>query len=412
MKDLFTVMEFTIKETIKRKSFIISMLIIIGIIIIGFNVPNIIEAFSKSSDDEKAKILIVDEENIFGKELIKLDTDNEEYEYTITKEKTSQDEIKEKINNEEYNSCFIFKKEENTIKIDYVVSSLSMGESIPEDLLESFQTQYTAVQIQKAGITQEQLQAMFTQFDVNVIQTDENAASGNIFISMMISIALFFAIYFCAYQVSTSITTEKTSKIMETLVTSTSPRTIVLGKTLGIGIVGIAQVIIIVGVTVLSANLFLDAELLKTVFDMSSLTPVFYIATLAYFLLGYFMYAFLYALTGSMLTNPEDIQSANGPIAMIVMIGFYLAYFSMMNPASDINLFAAVFPFSSPFCMPLRILVGSAKTGEIVSSAAILIISIIIIAKISIKIYSSAILNTGTKMNFKSALKILKSKEN
>ena len=77
MKDLFTVMEFTIKETIKRKSFIISMLIIIGIIIIGFNVPNIIEAFSKSSDDEKAKILIVDEENIFGKELIKLDTDNE-----------------------------------------------------------------------------------------------------------------------------------------------------------------------------------------------------------------------------------------------------------------------------------------------------------------------------------------------
>ena len=48
-------MEFTIKETIKRKSFIISMLIIIGIIIIGFNVPNIIEAFSKSSDDEKDK---------------------------------------------------------------------------------------------------------------------------------------------------------------------------------------------------------------------------------------------------------------------------------------------------------------------------------------------------------------------
>ncbi len=412
MKDLFTVMEFTIKETIKRKSFIISMLIIIGIIIIGFNVPNIIEAFSKSSDDEKAKILIVDEENIFGKELIKLDTEDEKYEYTITKENISQDEIKEKINNEEYNSCFIFKKEDNTIKIDYVVSSISFGESIPEELLESFQTQYTAVQIQKAGITPEQLQAMFTQFDVNVIQTDDNAASGNIFISMMLSIALFYAIYFCAYQVSTSITTEKTSKIMETLVTSTSPKTIVLGKTLGIGLVGIAQVLIIGATAILSANLFLDQEILKGLFDMSSLTPAFYIATLAYFLLGYFMYAFLYALTGSMVTKPEDIQSANGPIAIIVVIGFYLAYFSMMNPASDINLFAAIFPFSSPFCMPLRILMGSAKTGEIITSVAVIIISIIVIAKISIKIYSSAILNTGTKMNFKSALKILKSKEN
>ena len=96
MKDLFTVMEFTIKETIKRKIFY-------NINVNNYrnnnyriNVPNIIEAFSKSSDDEKAKILIVDEENIFGKELIKLDTDNEEYEYTITKEKTSQDEIKRK----------------------------------------------------------------------------------------------------------------------------------------------------------------------------------------------------------------------------------------------------------------------------------------------------------------------------
>lgn len=412
MKDLFTVMEFTIKDTVKRKSFIISMLIIIGMIVIGFNVPNIIEAFSKSSDDEKSKILIVDEENIFGKELIKLDTEDEKYEYTITKENISQDEIKEKINNEEYNSCFIFKKEDNTIKIDYVVSSISFGESIPEELLESFQTQYTAVQIQKAGITPEQLQAMFTQFDVNVIQTDDNAASGNIFISMMLSIALFYAIYFCAYQVSTSITTEKTSKIMETLVTSTSPKTIVLGKTLGIGLVGIAQVLIIGATAILSANLFLDQEILKGLFDMSSLTPAFYIATLAYFLLGYFMYAFLYALTGSMVTKPEDIQSANGPIAIIVVIGFYLAYFSMMNPASDINLFAAIFPFSSPFCMPLRILMGSAKTGEIITSVAVIIISIIVIAKISIKIYSSAILNTGTKMNFKSALKILKSKEN
>lgn len=410
MKDLFTVMEFTIKETIKRKSFIISMLIIIGIIIIGFNVPNIIEAFSKSSDDEKAKILIVDEENIFGKELIKLDTDNEEYEYTITKEKTSQDEIKEKINNEEYNSCFIFKKEENTIKIDYVVSSLSMGESIPEDLLESFQTQYTAVQIQKAGITQEQLQAMFTQFDVNVIQTDENAASGNIFISMMISIALFFAIYFCAYQVSSSITTEKTSKIMETLVTSTSPRTIVLGKTIGIGLVGLLQMIVIVGTALICAKSFLDPELLNAVLDMSNITPYLGIVTIVYFILGYLAYALLYALTGSTVSKPEDIQSANTPVAILAVIGFYLSYFTMMNPTSELNLFASLFPVSSPFCMPFRVMMGLASGVDVAISIAILVVTILVIAKVAIKIYSNAILNYGTKMSFKDIVNMYKDK--
>ena len=132
-----------------------------------------------------------------------------------------------------------------------------MGQSVPEKLIENFSTQYTATQIQKAGLTQEQLQQMFTQFDVNVIQTDENAASGNTFVAMMLSIVLFYAIYFCAYQISTSITTEKTSKIIETLVTSTSPKQIVLGKTIGIGLVGLFQIIVIAGVAVISAKSFL-----------------------------------------------------------------------------------------------------------------------------------------------------------
>ena len=70
-------------------------------------------------------------------------------------------------------------------------------------------------------------------------QTEEQEVQGNPFVIMLISLVLFYAIYFCAYQVSSSITTEKTSKIIETLVTSTTPRTIVLGKTIGIGIVGI-----------------------------------------------------------------------------------------------------------------------------------------------------------------------------
>jgi len=410
MKDLFTVAEFTIKETVKRKSFIISMLIIIGLIIVGFNIPNIINSLSNESES-KEKILIIDENNIFGEQLIQINNDNEEYEYTISKEKVEQEKLKEKLDNEEYDSCLIFKKEDNTIKIDYVVKSMMMGESVPEDLIESFSTQYTAVQIQKAGLTEEQLKTMFTQFDVNVIQTDDNAASGNIFITMMLSIVLFYAIYFCAYQVSTSITTEKTSKIMETLVTSTSPKTIVLGKTIGIGIVGIAQVIIIAGIALISAKTFLPGDVLDNIFDMSAVTPLFCISTLIYFLLGYFMYALLYALTGSMVSKPEDINSANGPVAILAIAGFYLSYFSMMNPASNINLFAAIFPFSSPFCMPFRIFVGSAKIPEIISSIIILCIGILLIAKISIKIYSSAILNYGTKMNIKSAIKICKSKE-
>ena len=73
---------------------------------------------------------------------------------------------------------------------------------------------------------------------------------------------------FCAYQVSSSITTEKTSKIIETLVTSTSPKTIVLGKTIGIGLVGLAQMILIVATALISAKTFLEPGVLDSVLDM------------------------------------------------------------------------------------------------------------------------------------------------
>ena len=409
MKDLITVAGFTIKEAVKRKSFIISMIIIIALIVIGFNVPNILDKIFGNSP-EKENVLIVDSDDIFEESLINISNREDRYNYTITKERISNDDIKNKLENENFDSCLVFKKEEDKIKIDYVVKSMMAGQTVPEDLIQNFSAQYTAVQIQKAGLTQEQIQTMFTDFDVNVVQTDENAGTGNILAIMLLSLVLFYAIYFCAYQVSTSITTEKTSKIMETLVTSTSPKTIVLGKTLGIGLVGICQVIIIAAVSVFSAKTFLPADILENVFDMSALTPLFWIATICYFLLGYFMYALLYALTGSMVSKPEDIQSANTPVALLAVIGFYLSYFSMMNPASNINKFAAIFPFSSPFCLPFRILIKSAQTGEIITSIIVLCVSILIIAKVSIKIYSEAILNYGTKMSVKNVIKIYRSK--
>ena len=409
MRDLLTVIEFTIKEAIKRKSFIISMIIILLIIVIGFNVPNILDKVFGDSEI-KENVLVVDEDNIFAESFINLDSEEDNYSYTLVKSYISEDDIKDKLKNGEFDSCLVVKKEDNSIKIDYVVESMMYGQTIPEDLIQRFSTQYTAVQIQKTGLTEKQLQKMFTSFDINVVQVDENAASGNIFVSMLLSLVLFYAIYFCAYQVSTSITTEKTSKIMETLVTSTSPKIIVLGKTIGIGIVGIFQVIIIAGVAVISAKTFLPTDILEGLFDLSKFTPLFWIITLVYFLLGYAMYSLLYALTGSMVSKPEDIQSANTPVAILAVIGFYLAYFSMMNPASKINLFAAIFPFSSAFSMPFRILVGSAKSEEIAGSIVLLCVCILIIAKISIKIYQDAILNYGSKMSLKDVVKIYKSK--
>ncbi len=407
MKDLFTVMKFTMKDMVKRKSFIISTIIFLVMIIVGFNVPKILKSIK--GEDTVDKLLIVDESNVFEgalESLKKLDTG-----YEIEIANLKYDEVKEKIQSEEIESAIFVEKQEKNIKIKYIVKDATMMEEVPEDIISTINTLYTNIKISKLGLTEEQLKSITPNFEFSLEQTDEKA-NGNVFAMMLLSIVLFYAIYFCAYQVSSSITTEKTSKIIETLVTSTSPKTIVLGKTIGIGIVGLLQMILLVGTALISAKVFLEPGMIEQVLDMSAITPYLGIVTIIYFILGYFAYALLYALTGSTVSKPEDIQSANGPVAMLAVIGFYLSYFTMMNPTSEMNIFASLFPISSPFCMPFRIMMGLAKPTDVLISIAILIVTILVIAKVTIKIYSNAILNYGTKMSLKDIIKVYKDKNN
>ena len=410
MRDIFTVMKFTIKDLVKRKSIIISTLIILILIIIGFNVPNLIKMFNE--DNNGNKLLIIDSKNVFEGTLENLKQMDLGYEFEITNSDLKFEDIKRKIEDEEINGAIIINPGNEKIKISYIVENTTMMDQVPEECVNSLTPLYSNLQISKLGLTEEQLQSITPNFDFSLEQTEEKSASGNVFVMMIMSIVLFYAIYFCAYQVSSSITTEKTSKIMETLVTSTSPRTIILGKTIGIGLVGLAQMIVIVATALISAKAFLEPELLENALDMSNITPYLGIMTAIYFILGYLAYALLYALTGSTVSKPEDIQSANTPVALLAVIGFYLSYFTMMNPTSDLNLFASLFPISSPFCMPFRIMMGLASIRDVALSIAILIVTIVVISHIAIKIYSNAILNYGTKMTFKDIIKVYKDKQN
>ncbi|CDE90189.1 aBC-type Na+ efflux pump permease component-like protein [Clostridium sp. CAG:389] len=410
MRDIFTVMKFTIKDMVKRKSFIISTLIILILIIIGFNVPNLIKMFNE--DNNGNKLLIIDSKNVFEGTLENLKQMDLGYEFEITNEDLKFEDVKQKIEDKEIKEAIIISPENEKVKISYIVENTTMINEVPEECKNALTSIYSSLKISKLGLSEQQLQSITPNFEFNLEQTEEKSASGNILVMMIMSIVLFYAIYFCAYQVSSSITTEKTSKIIETLVTSTSPKTIVLGKTIGIGVVGLAQMTLIVSTALISAKTFLEEGLLESVLDMSNITPYLGAMTAIYFILGYLAYALLYALTGSTVSKPEDIQSANSPVAILAVIGFYLSYFTMMNPTSKLNVFASLFPISSPFCMPFRIMMGLANTTDVIISIAILIVTIIVIASVAIKIYSNAILNYGTKMSIKDIIKIYKDKQN
>ena len=406
MRNLWLVTQFTIKEMIKRKSFIISTLVLLIIIATAFNIPNIMKMLGKNDFNEE--ILVIDPENLFEGNVEVLNQMNMGYNFEITTENLNYDQLKQKIENDK-DECIKFTKNEETIKMEYIVESATMNfGTVPQELVSIFTNLYSKIQISKLNITPEELATIEPEFDVVLVETDENAAKGNVTIMMIISLVLFYAVFFCAQQVSVAITTEKTSKIIETLVTSTDSKTIVLGKTLGIGIVGLVQVILMITVAIISAKFCIDPELLNTIFDVSSITPKLLILTLVYFCFGYALYSLFFALTGATVSKPEDVQYANGPVSFVAVIGFYLAYFSMMNPSSNLNKISGIIPISSPFSMPLRIMMGTATNSEITTSLLVLIVTTILLAVVAIRVYSTTILNTGARLSLKEAIKMAK----
>lgn len=398
MRDTLTVAKFTASDMIKRKSFIISTIIILGMIVIGFNIPTIIKKFKNGEE----KIIIVDKNKIFEDKIKTLETKEE-----IITDKIEIEEIKNQIKEGKVEYGIVIEKQNNNITFTYILEN-EMSSGPNEEFINKITTLYKDIQIEKLDLTKEEREKINPTFDFKIDAVDSEI-KGNPLVMMLASLVLFYAVYFCAFQVSSSITTEKTSKIIETLVTSTSPTNIIIGKTLGVGIIGTCQLAAIIITAFISAKTFLDPKLLEMALDTSSLTLSLGLITLLYFILGYLTFGLLYALTGSTVSKPEDIQSANQPVVFITMIGFYLAYFSMMNPSSDLNKLAALLPISSPFCMPFRIMMKAATTNEILLSLGILVITIIVVANIAIKIYKNAILNYG-KATLKDIIKMYKQK--
>ena len=408
MRDILIVTKFTLIEALKKKAFIVSTIIMILMIILASAFTKIIPKLADSN--EKDKVLIVDNDNIFENQLNTMNELGLNNEFIIAKEKTSLADVKTKIKNKDIKKGIIISKVEGKIKIEYVVENTSLMMNSPVDIQKALKEIYSRNQLKKLNLTQQQIQSLEPNFEYTIVSSQEKDANKNITVILALTGLLFAAIYTFAYQVSTSITTEKTSKIVETLVTYTKARNIVLGKTFGIGLAGLIQLLIIAIISIFSINTFVDKNMLSAFLDLSTITPALGITIVVYFILGYMEYALLYALTGSFVSNPEEVKAAATPASLIAVMSFYLAYFTIMSPTSNLNSIASIVPFSSPFSAPFRVMLGVATPREMIMSVLILIATNILIAHIAIKVYTNAIINNGTKLSLKEIIKMYKTK--
>jgi ABC-2 type transport system permease protein len=199
---------------------------------------------------------------------------------------------------------------------------------------------------------------------------------------------------------------------MELLITSTKPTSLILGKVCASAVSAILQVAVIGLAGYL--GFILNKDLLPD-FIIDALSGTLtkeYIITYIYFsVVGYTLYLFLYASLGSMVSKVEDVSSATAPVVFLFLIGYIVSSFSMSAPNSNLVMIVSLIPFTSVMLMPFRTAIATVPTWQYLLSGGLLLVTTILLAFLSIKIYRQGTLNYGNKRGIIHAIKAAFNKE-
>lgn len=237
--------------------------------------------------------------------------------------------------------------------------------------------------------------------------TTENAGQSFI-LAYVMAILLFMAILLYGVNVMSSVLEEKTTRIIEVLVSSLRPFQLMLGKVVGAGAVSFFQFVIWgVSARLLIALRVPIAKMLgASEADARGITlPHIPFATvavfMAFFLGGFLLYSAMFAAVGAMSSNEQEARQAQQPVTYLLMISYFSIIGLTNDPASTFARTLSIVPFTSPIATPVRWTAGSMGAGELGASLAMLLIGIVAITWVAARIYRVGILMTGKRPTMK-----------
>lgn len=232
--------------------------------------------------------------------------------------------------------------------------------------------------------------------------TPQQAASRSLLgIVFVFLLSMTVAIY--GMWVATGIAVEKSSRVMELMVSAASPRQMLVGKVVGIGAAGLTQYLAIAApaLVVLAFQDRIAEEILGPAWaegvTVVGLTPGLLAGYGVFFLLGFSLFALIYAAIGAFVSRPDDLQTMSLPISLVALAGYLPALLVLgRRDAVWIQIASYVPPFS-PFVMLARVMVGRATPAEFAVSVAILLIAIYLVAIATIRIYNAGVVLYGQR---------------
>jgi ABC-2 type transport system permease protein len=269
-----------------------------------------------------------------------------------------------------------------------------------------------AVRLERAGIDPEVLREaraglhLRTAKIAGATTTGESSAQ-SFSLAYLMGLILYTVILVYGVNVKSSVLEEKTTRIVEVLVSSVRPFSLLAGKILGVGAVSLLQLAIwgVAGRGLARWGAGFESSGPLAIPHVSAATAVVF---LAYFIGGFLLYSAMFAAVGAMSSTEQEAQQAQQPIAL-VLVGSVLSMFALLNePNSTLAVTLSLLPFSSPIAMPVRWAAGDLPPLELAASLSLLVAGIVIVTWIAARIYRVGILMTGKRPGIRELVRWVK----
>lgn len=222
-------------------------------------------------------------------------------------------------------------------------------------------------------------------------------------IGIVFVVLIFITLVIYGMWVAAGVVAEKTSRVMELLISAASPRQLVLGKVVGIGLAGLTQYVGILAAAFLA--LVVEDRIAVIAFgpdaslaaSLSGLSPALLAAFGAFFVLGFTLYALIYAAAGSLVSRQEDLQVLALPLSLVAIVGYLVAVLALSGGASGLIRFSSYVPFWSPFVMLTRLTVGRVEPWELALAFGLLVIAIAVVLVAAVRVYAAGVLLYGQR---------------
>ncbi len=413
MKQFFAVFKFEFGKYVKGKAFIV--LTVIGVLLIaGFltypTIANSVTAQGEEQHTEKQDLIGVINHSAYDTQytLGLFQSALSEYNYKVL-DKTTNDEAASLVENGDYKYIIVLRDESN---YTLIATSIGIYDSISQTIDSLMQKQYKAFLLEKQGLDFEtSSEIMNAAVNQTIVETGKNQVN-SFFYTYVIVFLLYMSIMIYGQSIVTNVASEKSSRAMETLVTTVPPTRMMFGKVMGIGSVSLLQMILLLGSGILFYKINISAwgdnEIVKSLFDI----PIdMIVISVIIFILGFFLYAFIYAVIGSFAKRLEDVNSSVMPLTLISIVAFMIVMFSMTSGNMDSTLIkiCTYIPFTSPLALPARFAMSAMQPSELIISILVLLLSTIAIGYLASGVYRLGVLLYGKRPGIKEIYKQLKS---